>query len=371
MKHEPRYVWYDLIRGLSALAVFASHLRAMLLVDYQEIANPSPLLRGLYLATGLGHQAVMVFFVLSGFFVGGAIIARKETFRWSPYALARLSRLYTVLIPALALTWLLDTWVIAQNPAAAAGAYTSTWNSGPEPGSPWSLAPLTALGNLFFLQTIFTPVLGSNSPLWSLANEFWYYILFPLVVVALGMIRRGAAARAVCALLAVAILVMLPPDILGYGLIWLLGVGLAMFPQPGFAGSLMARLVSGALFLACLVLSKLDRFPSGSSDYFVALSFTLLAWCLKNNFGGTARLLQTPARWLSEISYTLYVVHFPLIFALGALVYQGKQFQPGVNGLGHFALWFLAIFLAAVAFWWVFERNTPKVRKLLGEWMKK
>ena len=27
-----------------------------------------------YLATGLGHQAVMIFFVLSGFLVGGSVI---------------------------------------------------------------------------------------------------------------------------------------------------------------------------------------------------------------------------------------------------------------------------------------------------------
>jgi peptidoglycan/LPS O-acetylase OafA/YrhL len=40
-------------------------------------------------------------------------------------------------------------------------------------------------GNLFFLQTIAVPSLGSNGPLWSLSNEFWYYIMFPLGLLAL------------------------------------------------------------------------------------------------------------------------------------------------------------------------------------------
>ena len=35
------------------------------------------------------------------------------------------------------------------------------------------------LGNAAFLQRILVPELGTNGPLWSLANEFWYYLLFP------------------------------------------------------------------------------------------------------------------------------------------------------------------------------------------------
>src|SRR5262249_53262489 len=38
----------------------------------------------------------------------------------------------------------------------------------------------TFVGNLLFLQTIFCTTFGSNGPLWSLSNEFWYYVLFPL-----------------------------------------------------------------------------------------------------------------------------------------------------------------------------------------------
>jgi peptidoglycan/LPS O-acetylase OafA/YrhL len=63
----------DLVRGLSALVVMAGHLRAFIFEDFGNLATPGPLSKIFYFITGLGHQAVMVFFVLSGYFVGGAV----------------------------------------------------------------------------------------------------------------------------------------------------------------------------------------------------------------------------------------------------------------------------------------------------------
>ena len=48
---------------------------------------------------------------------------------------------------------------------------------------PLHLDAATFWGNLVFLQTILVPTYGTNALLWSLANEFWYYMLFPLLAV--------------------------------------------------------------------------------------------------------------------------------------------------------------------------------------------
>jgi hypothetical protein len=53
----------DLLRGLAALLVCAGHLRSFLMVDFGEVRSPSILDRAFYFATGLGHQAVVVFFL--------------------------------------------------------------------------------------------------------------------------------------------------------------------------------------------------------------------------------------------------------------------------------------------------------------------
>jgi peptidoglycan/LPS O-acetylase OafA/YrhL len=55
---------------------------------------------------GLGAEAVDVFFVLSGFVIGYATDSRERT--PLTYAINRLARIYSVAIPALAATFILD-----------------------------------------------------------------------------------------------------------------------------------------------------------------------------------------------------------------------------------------------------------------------
>jgi peptidoglycan/LPS O-acetylase OafA/YrhL len=68
------------------------------------------LIAAAYLITGLGHQWVIVFFVLSGYLVGGSVLRSVAVNHWSwrVYLLNRLTRLYAVLIPALVFGGLLD-----------------------------------------------------------------------------------------------------------------------------------------------------------------------------------------------------------------------------------------------------------------------
>ena len=86
MKENKRNYTLDLIRGVSALLVMSGHLRAALFKDFAELGNnASSLEKGFYFITGLGHQAVMVFFVLSGFFVGGSVLKSKNNFNFKNF----------------------------------------------------------------------------------------------------------------------------------------------------------------------------------------------------------------------------------------------------------------------------------------------
>ena len=93
----------DLVRGLAALLVLAGHLRAYVFQSYGEASQMGVALKAFYFATGLGHEAVIIFFALSGFLVGGKalqdLLARR--FSWSRYLLRRLTRLWIVIVPAL------------------------------------------------------------------------------------------------------------------------------------------------------------------------------------------------------------------------------------------------------------------------------
>jgi len=79
-------------------------------VPFPDVSNKSVAARVFYAATGIGHLAVMVFFVLSGYLVGGRLLARYCSGNASipRYLLDRFTRLYIVLIPALLITALFD-----------------------------------------------------------------------------------------------------------------------------------------------------------------------------------------------------------------------------------------------------------------------
>ncbi len=180
---QRHFIHLDMLRGLCALGVVVGHLRGFLLVDFGSLHTPSLADRMLYFFAGLGHQSVLAFFALSGFLVGGkaltAIVA--GTWSWGAYLVARLTRLWTVVVPALIVTLALDrtgTWLTAGN--GYDGAYFRILASGPGILNPADNSFTTLLANIAFLQTIASPVFGTNGPLWSLANEFWYYVVFPL-----------------------------------------------------------------------------------------------------------------------------------------------------------------------------------------------
>ena len=153
---KERDVWLDLIRGLSAILVMLGHLRGFIFVDFGQLQSPSIFSKLLYFSTGLGHQAVMVFFVLSGYFVGGSVLGglKAERFRWSGYAVARLSRLWVVLVPALLVTLVFDQLGSHLNPSAYAGEFGDRFMSGPGPDASADNGFIVGLGNLLFLQTI-------------------------------------------------------------------------------------------------------------------------------------------------------------------------------------------------------------------------
>src|SRR5690606_14576062 len=127
--------FFDLVRFVAAVLVVMEHLASRLLVGYGYLEMPGVGVQVLYLLNLLGGPAVIVFFVLSGLFISRTVYrayAGSRGFVWRDYLIARASRLYIVLVPALALTWLLDI------PASASGYINKS--SGLD----------VLLGNLFF-----------------------------------------------------------------------------------------------------------------------------------------------------------------------------------------------------------------------------
>lgn len=203
-------VLISLFRGLAALVVAWAHLRAATFPAFGDVTNPSLLFQGLAFSSGFAYLAVMVFFVLSGWLVGGSFLNKMNLDRaLQHYTVDRLSRLWLVLVPTFLVALLAGAVIGAIDPARVSFSADD----------PYSVTAF--IGNMFGLQTILVPSFGGNFPLWSLANETWYYILFPLLVLVL---RGRSIAWRIGALLAIgAIIQLITPAIVLYFSIWLIG----------------------------------------------------------------------------------------------------------------------------------------------------
>ena len=317
----------NLVRGLAATAVLISHVRALFLVNYSSLTTHSFSLSILYFFSGLGHEAVMIFFVLSGYFIGSTVLLSTSTqWRWAKYLTQRLTRLLVVLIPALFFGAIWDLTgihlfgtegIYGGHPPCDGVTASAVANH---------LTVMTALGNLFFLQGIFVPTFGSNGPLWSLNYEFWYYILFPVMVLAALMVLRKSVWAVAYCLLGLLICVLLTLPMLTSFPIWLLGVAVAVV-VPYIQRPQLLLLCFAVFFHFCaLYLSRVHRFSFEVSDYIVGISFAVLMLSLLT-FRGPRRISVYShfAKWAAGFSYTLYTVHLPFLLFLRALLIPTQE----------------------------------------------
>lgn len=372
MNLKRREIFLDLMRGCAALLVCANHLRAATMAGYQSLPDVSPLMQAFYAITSLGHQAVILFFVLSGYFVGGSLLAKRAAFSWRDYGIARLTRLWVVLIPALLLTAAIDQMLRLSAPEVLSGTYAGLWHLGPQPGGEYSVSAGVFLGNLFFLQQIFLPVFGSNDPLWSLAYEFWCYAAFPLLLVGIGGLgRHGVLSRCLALMVLASILAFLPwSGRVGF-LCWLGGVAVYAF-RVRYPSLRVPVSVALAVFVTGLGLSlwlgKLN-FPAAVVDLEMALvtMFLLAALVSKSRTVSLWRPVSWLAFHLSEMSYSLYLTHFSLVLGIGGIVLRGRRLLPDAAGLTTYLGWLCALLVLAWSFWFVFERRTYQIRQAVHQ----
>jgi peptidoglycan/LPS O-acetylase OafA/YrhL len=364
--HGAASLHLDALRGIAAVGVCLSHLRDFFFRDYPMLPHHNLLLAAVYLATGLGHQWVVIFFVLSGYLVGGSVLRSFAMNRWSwrTYLLNRLTRLYVVLIPALVFGGLLD--LLGTHIFGSTGVY----------GGKTGTHELTFVvihrlsfpilfGNYVFLQGIYVPTFGSNGPLWSLANEFWYYMAFPLIVCAV-LPRLSVGWRLLNVLLLVAVVAFVRPQIALMGIIWLMGVAVHYLPHlPADSVPVRRMLIVAAVlaFCATLVWSKQSRFIG--ADYILGFVVTALIHvvlsCARTPM---PRVYDQTAKFLSRSSYTLYLVHVPFLVLLAAWVGQTRWIPTPLHVSFGVAI-FAVVFLYAQLVWFFFEKRTDSVRNWL------
>lgn len=373
-------VHLDLLRGIAAIAVVAQHLRGICFGSAP--ADAPALSKGVYFVTGLGHAAVVFFFVLSGFFIGTSVLDSMAAGRWSwrHFLLRRLTRLWVVLIPVLVITAALDMTgmhLFGAEGTIYSGKLVELWST---TGARDTLSIRVFLGNLFFLQEMRSPVYGTNGALWSLGYEFWCYLLFPLF--ALVFARSSSAKMRVLAVMgALAIFGLGNLALVKYFGCWLFGAAVAGV----WRGAAKRWAWSGPwlVFASALLIGAIltDRLAGGApwADFALAVAsatfmVVLLAHAAQDRSAPVSERYRRFATTLAGFSYTLYLVHFPIIVFFSAGWIRVARWDPTAThilaatslGLGILAFSYL---LARVT-----ERNTDAVRSsietALARWMK-
>lgn len=348
------YDFIDVTRALAAFLVVVSHTQQMII---DRPLSPGAVHRALSMMTTQGHNAVVVFFVISGFWIVRSVLRAGEAFSFGDYMLARGTRLWVVLLPALVLGGGLDLLgsTVFPSPlyAGTQGSVSLTQDV---------LTRLSApvfLGNLLFLQDIAVPPLGSNGALWTIACEFWYYVYFPLALLAL-------RSRNVLWIVVAAGGLFLLPNLHLFAC-WMLGGVVHVLADRGKPGrSLHWALPAAALGLFGLAVVLLKLFPVNwiANDLLLASVFALfLGLGLRSSFG-EARGLGRLARFGSRSSYSLYATHLPLVVFLCNFLVPTARIPASPLA---WAL-VLAIPAVAVAFAVLFSRLTEDRTAAARKW---
>lgn len=301
---ESESIYLDLVRFTAAICVVINHF------IHNDILHPA-LARAI---PDFGREAVMVFFVLSGYVISYTTETRNASMK--SYLVARAARLYSVAGPVLLLAFLIDSVAIQFN----ADNYHHLYQY--EKFYLYIPLHLGFLGEVWFLsERPFT-----IPAYWSLSYEAWYYVLFASLYFYCG--RK----RIVFALL-IGLLVgyqhwMLFP-------IWMSGVTLYRYQDRLRLSVAVARAVLVATIAAVFILefTRLDialwqlgrsiwplpNLPQGSADqflldYVICILVVINFWCVKYAKLSWIMSFSKPIRALASYTFTLYLVHTLVIF---------------------------------------------------------
>lgn len=259
-----------------------------------------------------GQEAVMLFFLLSGFVIHAN--ERRRVAEGFGYAFRRIRRIYPALIFAM---------MVSAVVALIDGRLASSFSMAEFLGTLFALQDIAALKP----GVIVDPFLG-NAALWTLSYEIFFYLLYPFAMAA----WREFGARTSHLVGIVSCLsylsFTLAPDhwtlVLAYYGVWWTGAMAAEAYLEGRRDLLALRVPLAWLALLCAV-SGIDVWRQGVQGLgvypFLQLRHFAVAFlAVVIGFGPVgawlsrkAQRVEKPAAAVASISYGLYVLHFPLL----------------------------------------------------------
>ena len=347
--------YLDLMRFVAAFAVLLGHMdQDHLPMQWMPLALFS-------------HEAVVIFFVLSGFIIYFSTTARKST--WRQYTVARMSRIYSVALPSV-LGCLLLALYLSHQPGFSSESYSNYL-----PPSAWQIISSLLFLNHAWMNAESVPL---NDPYWSLCYEVWYYVIFGVFFFMRGR-KRWLWGCIAAAIAGPAILVLFP--------IWIMGARLAAtgryesnwphrlawlaFITPLILIAVINvtsadRLIQSILSQKVPGLWHLDKSQRFVTDYLIGAALCLHIAAFSSLPVGVQEFFARQKLKLASLagfSFTLYLFHRPMTQMLGAWYPQpaGAVVQTTLIALG--------ILLTCWLISWGTEKQLPKWRLLFSHFL--
>jgi peptidoglycan/LPS O-acetylase OafA/YrhL len=347
------------IRAVAALFVLALHADQML---NNKIAAHLPLLLR-------GYLGVDFFFLLSGFIITHvyqARLARPDKNVILIFLWHRIIRLYPVHLTILAALLLIAyvataNGVVFNNPQA--------WRT---EDLFWHLTLLHAWGTV--------DTAGWNPPSWSISAEWFAYLMFPLIAVGLRFVRNPLLALLIAIVVLGATSAAFAITKWSLAQSWLGAPALVRVSGEFLIGAFLCRALASRVSHAlpswvgnwggatALVLFFIGASYEAPDFVLVALlAVTILGAAtaqgfLENTLGGR------PMVWLGEVSYSIYMVHLPVLIILRRLLvaFGYQTWSETAYMLAFSGMVGLVIGVATILFYSVEHPVRTRLRDSLG-----
>jgi peptidoglycan/LPS O-acetylase OafA/YrhL len=299
-----------------------------------------------FIISRFGHEAVLAFFILSGFLVGGQVIIRSEahTFSLKTYIIDRTTRIFLPLFPAVLL------------------AYSVSYILGHSPS--W----LEAIGNMVGANGLLVDTLKYNSPLWSISYEIWFYV----VAGVLGLLFKKKSLAPIL-VFSICLYVFTVHNAILL-LVWCFGAIMIYARNAKLKGILAIAGIFIFLFGSlCWQLGQESKslinfkiISQGVSELMIAEGIALtLPWLSGTRAELLLRVVSKPAAIISAISYTLYLNHYTVFYAFSSTF--GRMASIDLWSIKLITAQIATVAIVTVVMWFLFERQTKTLRRLLQD----
>lgn len=320
-----RFDFLDGFRGLAAIWVVfyhSLHFNGYLSKELR-FSEDNLILKSFETFLSLGHLAVAIFIVLSGFCLAIPVVNNNLELKggFKRYILRRAKRL----IPPYYVALLLSLVMIAAFPLLQTQQNTA-----------WDTKIPVSINDVIYHTLLIHNLNQSwiykiNGAHWSIATEWQIYFLFPCM---LFFLRKFSVyiSFIVFAFFALVLRKLIPFAIPEFILLFFLGVISCYFSMRAKKSNVLTVYLASLLFIGSLGIQIIQPIGELFSNIIVGSTFAFLIYSLTshkliNNDINYKLLENKPAQFLGRISYSLYLIHGPFLALANLYLLKNYDFS--------------------------------------------